>query len=202
MQHHLGVILFTSRAQSLLEYWQRIEGMLTGIRDKTVHPRFQEPLSPGICYQSANRDRCGNSQPSIHSLHSRGPTVADMFLYYLETRTNRDSRPQVANVSVAHKWVLGGREKFKLTTFSATHLIQSAPRSPCPFPQLGAVSLAPWAPHTMLGTNSVVPHPSFLSPQLVGEGRGRRWKLIEKERHRVTGVKGSLALGVQRKLQS
>ena len=163
MQHHFGVILFMSKVQSLLEYRQRIEGMLTGIRDKTAHPYFQEPSAPGICYQSANRDRCGNSQQSIHSLHSRGPTAADIFLFYLETIPNRDSRPHVANVFVAQKWVLGGREKFKLTTFSATHLIQGAPPPPCPFPQLGAVSQAPWVPHTMLGTNSVIPHPSFFS---------------------------------------
>lgn len=202
MQHHLGVILFTPQVQSLLEFRRRIEGMLTGIRAKTARPFFQEPLAPGICYQSANRDRCGDSQPSVHSLHSRGPTVADKFLYYLETRPNRESRPRVANVSVAQKWVLGGREKLKLTTFPATHLIQGTPPSPRPSPQLGAVSLAPWAPRTLLGTSSAVPRPSFFSPQLVGQGRGRRWKLVEKERHRVTGVKGSLAPGVQGKLQS
>lgn len=97
---------------------------------------------------------------------------------------------------------LVAERSFKLTTFPAAHLIQGTPPSPYPFPQLGAVSPAPWMPHIMLGTNSVVPHPSFFSPQLVGEGRGRRWKLIEKERHRVTGVKGSLAPGVQGKLQS
>lgn len=93
IQHHLGVILFTPQVQSLLEYRQRIEGMLTGIRDKTAHPYFQEPLAPGICHQSANRDRCGNSQPPIHSLHSRGPTVADVFSYYLETRPDRVKAP-------------------------------------------------------------------------------------------------------------
>lgn len=86
----------------------------------------------------------------------------------------------MANVSVAQKWVLGGREKVKSATFSATHLIQGAP-----FPR----SL--WVPHAMLDTSSAAAHLSLLSLQLVS--LWQTLKVEADERHRVTGVKDSLA---------
>lgn len=67
-----------------------------------------------------------------------GPTCGCHFLNYLEKRHRRNPRPRGANVFLAQKWVLGGREKFRSATFLATCLAQGAPPSPHPFPQ-GAV---------------------------------------------------------------
>lgn len=59
------------------------------------------------------------------------PTVAAIFILFGE-QTKKDSKPQEANVSVAQKWILGGREKFKLTAFPTTGLTQGAPPPPSP----------------------------------------------------------------------
>lgn len=123
-------------------------------------PLFPVTLDPGVCNQSTNRDRCGNSQPSIHSLHRRGPTVAAIF-YIIWRKDLVEIQGPEWLVSVAQRWVLRAGS-FQLTTVSAAHVIQGANPSLCPSP-----STSLWGPHTTAGPSSVAPHPSLFSPQLI-----------------------------------
>lgn len=96
-------------------------------------------------------------------------------------------RPQEASVSVAQKWVLGGREKFHVAAFSATRLRVH----PLTLP-LAPVCRTLWVPHTVQGTSSTAPHPSVFSPQLVSTWWGRAdTEGGSSKRHRVSGIKDS-----------
>lgn len=104
----------------------------------------------------------------------------------MEKRPGRDSRPQEASVSVAQKWVLGGREQFHVAAFSATRLTQGAPPHPTPSPSVlstvGATYHAGYKPHGP----SLLCILSTAGLHVVGEDRYRRWS---SKRHRVSGIK-------------
>ena len=87
----LGVILFISQVQSLLEYQQRIYRNVNRNPVKTLHPDF--PVTLGRRHLQPNSGhQYGYLQHSIHSLHYRDPHCGCHF--YTVWRKDLDSQPK------------------------------------------------------------------------------------------------------------
>lgn len=91
----------------------------------------------------------------------------------------------MANVSVAHKWVLGGRRKFSLLLFSYMSYPGYTPFSLPLSPACCAPSTMGTAYHARYQFSD--PSPLFNLPTAGGRGQALKVEVIEKEGHRMTG---------------
>lgn len=116
----------------------------------------------------------------IHHLPSTACTACGChFFNYLVKRPSRDARPRVANVSVAQKWVLGGRKKFILLLFSYVSYPGDSPFSLPLSPACCAPSTMGTAYHARYQLSG--PSPLFVSPAAGGGGQALQ---VEDDRER------------------